>query len=256
MTSNLFNLSGRRALVTGSSRGIGQAIALGLAEHGAAVAFHYVSREDEASKAARQAEEFGVRTTVVGGDVSQEGASRRMAEQAADQLGGPLDIVIANAAVEIRQPWDETAWSSGRQQFDANMLGTLELLQATIPSMVERKWGRVVTIGSVQQVRPHPQLVVYAALKSALVNMVRNLALQLSRTGVTVNNIAPGAILTDRNAAVLSDPKYHEWAVERIPMGFVGEPVDCSGAVVLLCSEAGRYMTGVDLLVDGGMHLG
>ena len=111
--------------------------------------------------------------------------------------------------------------------------------------MVERKWGRVVTIGSVEQVRPHPQLVVYAALKSALVNMVRNLALQLSRTEVTVNNIAPRAILTDRNAGVLADPKYHEWAVGRIPHGVRRIARRLLGSGVLLCSEAGRYMTGV-----------
>lgn len=251
-----FSLVGRRALVTGSSRGIGRAIALALAEHGADVAIHYASREDDAFNAAREAETFGVRVAVVGGDVSQEGASRRFAVEAATKLSGPLDIVVANAAIEIRQPWEEPAWASGRRQVDANLLGTLELIQATVPAMRERGWGRLVTVGSVQQVRPHPQLVVYAALKSALVNLVRNLALQLAVTGVTVNNLAPGAILTDRNAGVLSDSKYREWTEGRIPMGFVGEPRDCSGAVVLLCSEAGRYITGTDLLVDGGMHLG
>ena len=256
MMADRFDLSGRRALVTGSSRGIGRAIALALAEHGADVAIHYASREDEARKAAAEAERLAVRAAVVGGDLAREGASRRVAAEAADGLGGALDIVVANAAIEMRQPWEEPAWESGRRQVDANLLGTLELIQAVVPAMREAGWGRVVTIGSVQQVRPHPQLVVYAALKSALVNMVRNLALQLSRTGVTVNNVAPGAILTDRNAGVLADPTYREWAEGRIPMGFVGEPRDCVGAVVLLCSEAGRYVTGVDLLVDGGMHLG
>jgi NAD(P)-dependent dehydrogenase (short-subunit alcohol dehydrogenase family) len=251
-----FDLTGRRALVTGSSRGIGRAIALALAEHGAAVAFHCIGREAEAREAMTQVVESGGRATVVRGDIAREGGSRAIAEAAARDLGGALDIVVANASIEIRQPWEESAWETGRRQFEANMLGALELIQATAPAMVERGWGRVVTIGSVQQVRPHPQLVVYAALKSALVNMVRNLALQLSRTGVTVNNLAPGAILTDRNAGVLSDPKYREWAESRIPMGFVGEPPDCSGAALLLCSDAGRYITGIDLLVDGGMHLG
>lgn len=251
-----FDLAGRRAFVTGSSRGIGRAIALALAEHGADVAVHYATRREEAQAAAAEATALGVRTAVVGGDLSREGASRRAAGEAADGLGGPLDIVVANAAIEVRQAWEEPAWEGGRRQFDANLLGTLELIQATVPAMRERGWGRVVTVGSVQQVRPHPELVVYAALKAALVNMARNLASQLARTGVTVNNVAPGAILTDRNAGVLADPTYRRWAEARIPMGFVGETSDCAGAVVLLCSEAGRYITGVDLLVDGGMHLG
>lgn len=256
MTPALFDLHGRRALVTGSSRGIGRAIALALAQHGADVAIHYASREADALAAAAEAGAAGVRSAVVGGDLSREGAARRVAAEAADKLGGALDIAVANAAIEIRRPWDEVSWEEGRRQFDANVLSTLELIGAVVPAMRERGWGRIVTVGSVQQVRPHPQLVVYAALKSAGVNTVRNLALQLARTGVTVNNLAPGAILTDRNAGVLSDPAYREWAEARIPMGFVGGPPDCAGAAVLLCSEAGRYITGVDLLVDGGMHLG
>lgn len=256
MGQEMFDLAGRRALVTGSSRGIGRAIALALAAHGADIAIHYASREAQAREVAEEAARLGARAVTVGGEIGQEGATARIAAEAAEKLGGGLDIAVANASVEFRRPWRETGWAEGHRQFDANFLSVLELAQAVLPGMQERAWGRFVTIGSVQQVRPNPQLVTYAALKSALVNLVRNLAQQVARSGVTVNNIAPGAIGTERNAGVLADPDYLKLAQSRIPMGFIGEPADCAGAVLLLCSPAGRYITGTDLLIDGGMHLG
>jgi NAD(P)-dependent dehydrogenase (short-subunit alcohol dehydrogenase family) len=120
--------------------------------------------------------------------------------------------------------------------------------------MMERGWGRVVTLGSIQQVKPHPAMLVYAGHKLAQLSMARNLALQVAHTGVTVNNLAPGAILTERNAGPLSDPANRARTEDRIPLGRLGAPDDLVGAALLLCSEAGRYMTGVDLFVDGGWH--
>jgi NAD(P)-dependent dehydrogenase (short-subunit alcohol dehydrogenase family) len=121
--------------------------------------------------------------------------------------------------------------------------------------MQGRRWGRILTIGSVQQVRPHPAMLVYSATKSALVNLVRNLAPQLAPDGITVNNLAPGAIVTGRNEQVLADETYRRQVLAKIPAGYIGEPGDCAGLAVLLCSEAGRYITGQDLFVDGGMGL-
>jgi NAD(P)-dependent dehydrogenase (short-subunit alcohol dehydrogenase family) len=117
-----------------------------------------------------------------------------------------------------------------------------------------RRWGRVVTLGSIQQVKPSPVMLLYAGHKMAQLNMARNLALQVAHTGVTVNNLAPGAILTERNAEPLSDPANRARTEGRIPLGRLGAPDDLVGAALLLCSEAGRYMTGVDLFVDGGWH--
>ncbi|MCX7006240.1 MAG: SDR family oxidoreductase, partial [Kiritimatiellaeota bacterium] len=111
------------------------------------------------------------------------------------------------------------------------------------------------TIGSVQQARPHPDMIVYAASKAAQENMVRNLAKQLGPDGITVNNLAPGVILTDRNTEVLADETYAERVRQIIPLRSFGESTDCVGAALLFCSDAGRYITGVDLLVDGGMGL-
>jgi NAD(P)-dependent dehydrogenase (short-subunit alcohol dehydrogenase family) len=121
--------------------------------------------------------------------------------------------------------------------------------------MQERKWGRVVTIGSVQQVKPHHQMLVYSASKSALVNMVRSLSIQLAPDGITVNNMAPGTIHTGRNEKVLQDDAYRQKVIDDIPVGFIGEPEDCSSIVLTLCSDSGRYITGEDIFVGGGKHI-
>ena len=121
--------------------------------------------------------------------------------------------------------------------------------------MKERGWGRVITIGSVQQAKPHPAMLVYAASKSAVVNMVQNLALQLAKDNITVNNVAPGTIYTDRNTAVLSNDEYKQRVIDDTPVGFIGEPEDCVGATLMLASDMGRYITGENLFVDGGKFI-
>ena len=121
--------------------------------------------------------------------------------------------------------------------------------------MAERGWGRILGIGSVQQVRPNPNLLIYAGLKSALSTMLRSLAKAYAARGVTANTLAPGLIDTDRNADLKQDPALYRSILDRIPAGAAGDAEDCVGAALLLCSDAGRYITGVDLLVDGGMHM-
>jgi NAD(P)-dependent dehydrogenase (short-subunit alcohol dehydrogenase family) len=121
--------------------------------------------------------------------------------------------------------------------------------------MEAKRWGRILTIGSVQQVKPHPELLIYSATKLALVNLVRSLAPQLAPKGVTINNLAPGAIATGRNADVLANEEYRRKVLAKIPLGYVGEPQDCAGLALVLCSDAGRYITGADFCVDGGMSL-
>ena len=169
-------------------------------------------------------------------------------------LGG-LDILVLNASVQIRKAWDKITPEEYRKQLDVNLGSSVCLIQQCVPGMRERHWGRILTIGSVQQVRPHPEMLIYSATKSALVNVVRSLAPQLDKDGITINNLAPGAIATGRNEEVLAKPAYREKVLAKIPAGYVGEPQDCAGLAVLLCSEAGRYITGTDYFVDGGMSL-
>jgi NAD(P)-dependent dehydrogenase (short-subunit alcohol dehydrogenase family) len=121
--------------------------------------------------------------------------------------------------------------------------------------MKEQKWGRIVTVGSVNEKKPIPKLMAYSMSKAAQTNMTLSLASQLAEYGITVNNVAPGVINTDRNVGVLSDTAYAKKVTYSIPVGFYGEPNDCAGIVSLLCSDEGRYITGQNIFVDGGKGL-
>jgi NAD(P)-dependent dehydrogenase (short-subunit alcohol dehydrogenase family) len=248
------SLRGKRAVVTGSSQGIGRAIALGLAEFGADVLVHCASQAEKAEAVRLEIEQFGVRSGVVVADLAEAEAAGKIASAAEKAFGG-VDILVLNASIQFRKPWHEILMEDYRRQVDVNFGSCLWLLQALLPPMGERGWGRVLTVGSVQQLRPHPEMLVYSATKAALSNMVRSLAPQWAGRGVTINNLAPGAIATARNIPALSDETYRRKVVSNIPAGFIGEPVDCAGMALLLCSDAGRYITGQDLFVDGGLGL-
>lgn len=250
-TLNRFRLHGRTALVTGARREIGRAIALALAGAGARLAIHHRGTADEAADAAgvvAEIEAAGGEARAFGQDFSEDEAGRVLA--AAVTAWSPIDILVLNASIELPEDWREIT----RERFDAqvavNLRTTLELLQALVPPMAERGWGRVVTIGSVQQIRPHPRMMIYAGTKAAQQNWTLGLARQYGGQGVTVNNLAPGAILTARNR----DQMATEAAalIERIPAGRLGTPADLAGAALLLCSDAGAYINGVNLFVDGG----
>jgi NAD(P)-dependent dehydrogenase (short-subunit alcohol dehydrogenase family) len=253
-TPQLFDLSTRSALVTGSSRGIGRAVALALAECGAAVAVHGTRPAPALEETLADARRLSPRSMAVTGDLSQPDVPARIVADALAALGG-LDILVANASIQIRKPWAEVSQAEAEQQLQVNFHATLRMIQSAVPAMRAKQWGRILTIGSVQQQRPHPEMIVYAASKSAQENLVRNLAKQLGPDGITVNNLAPGVILTDRNVQTLADQNYAERVRGMVPLRFFGASEDCVGAALLLCSDAGRYITGVDLLVDGGMHL-
>ena len=250
----MFNLSGRRALVTGSSRGIGAAIALGLAEAGADVAVHSATNAQAANHVAGQVRDLGRQAYVVQCDLAEDDAAARIHEAVGANLGS-VDILIHNASVQHRCAWTDITQAQFKQQVNVNLRSVLELSQCFTPAMVERGWGRVVTVGSVQQIRPHAQMAVYSATKSAVDNLTRNLARQLAGAGVTVNNLSPGVIDTDRNREALNDPAVRDGLCERIPAQRVGQPKDCVGAALLLCSAAGDYITGQTLYVDGGMGI-
>jgi glucose 1-dehydrogenase len=249
-----FRLLGRTALVTGASRGIGRAIALGLAECGAEVVFHCAANVEAAQQAADRAAAMGARAHVVAADLALDDAPQRLYTQAVEQMGR-MDILVLNVSVQIRRPWQEITREEFQTQVTINLRASMELMQLALPGMMERGWGRVLTVGSVQQVKPHPQMLVYAATKMGLWSMALNLAKQVAPHGVTVNNLAPGVIDTDRNTEFFVKPGERERIAQGIPVRAIGEPEDCVGAALLLCSNAGRYITGIDLLVDGGMHM-
>lgn len=250
----LFDLTSKRALVTGSGQGIGRAIAMALAESGADVMVHCAGNVVKAESTLREIASLGGKHGLTVGDLADPGAVKKIHAETVAALGG-VDILVLNASVQIRKPWPEITVEEYRRQIDVNFGASLWLIQRFAPAMQSRNWGRILTIGSVQQARPHPEMAVYSASKSALVNLVHSLAPQLGPAGVTINNLAPGAISTGRNEQVLADEHYRKKVESKIPLGFVGEPIDCAGMALLLCSEAGRYVTGQDIFVDGGMSL-
>ncbi len=249
-----FRLNGRRALVTGAPRGIGKSIALALAECGADVVINYASSKALGEAAAAEARAFGVKAFAIQAELGQDGAAQRLYEQSVEALGG-IDILVHNASVQYRTAWGDIPSSEFDTQIAVNLKAMVELTQLAVPPMCDRGWGRVLMIGSVQQAKPHPEMWIYAGTKHAQLNMSRNLALRVAQYGVTVNNLAPGAINTFRNEETLSDPENVARINARIPLGRVGEPDDCAAAALLLCSDAGKYITGADLFVDGGLSI-
>jgi glucose 1-dehydrogenase len=190
----------------------------------------------------------------VAGDLGVAQGGRQLAEAVIDEVG-PVDIVVLNASVQIKKDWLEITQEDIGFQLRTNFQASLEILQCLVPPMKAAGWGRVLTVGSVQQAKPHPQMLVYAASKCAQMSLVDSLARDLAPSGITVNNLAPGVILTDRNTDALADDDYAELVRSKIPSGFFGESQDCVGVAQLLCSEAGRYITGQDIYIDGGMGL-
>ena len=250
-----FSLAGRSALVTAASRGIGAAIAVAMAHAGADVAINYYGPDDEAEAVAARARQAGHKVWLLPSDLSQSGAAPALIEAAVAASGKNLDILVSAGAIQIEKSWDQYTEADVDAHWALNGRAAFALMQAALPSMIERGHGRIITIGSVQEVAPEPEMTIYAGLKSAQSNMVKNLAKQVAGHGVTINNLAPGAVATPRNQATLDDPVAREHLRERIPVGFIGQSHDISGAAVFLASDAARYVTGIDLLVDGGWAL-
>jgi NAD(P)-dependent dehydrogenase (short-subunit alcohol dehydrogenase family) len=249
-----FRLDGRRALVTGAPRGIGKSIALALAECGANVVINYASSRELAEQAAAEAAAFGVSAHAIQAELGKDGAAQKLYEQSVAALGG-IDILVHNASVQYRRAWTEIPGDEFDHQIAVNLKAMFELTQLAVPPMCDRGWGRVLMIGSVQQMKPSPMMMVYAGTKQAQLSMARNLAMRVGPFGVTVNNLAPGAIDTFRNVESFGDPANIERLNGRIPLGRVGQPDDCAAAALLLCSDAGQYITGADLFVDGGLSI-
>lgn len=244
-----FRLDGRTALVTGARREIGRAIAEGLGAVGARVAVHHAGTAEEARDAAGVVAAIGGGAQAFAADFSQAGAAEMLAAEVTAAFG-QVDILVLNASVEILQPVGTIDRAAYDRQMDINVWSTLALLQTLVPGMAARGWGRVVTVGSVQQISPAAEMMVYAGYKALQHNWAINLARQFTRQGVTVNNLAPGLISTARNADQIAARGAQMTA--RIPAGRMGRPDDLVGAALLLCSDAGEYISGANLYVDGG----
>lgn len=252
--TGMFSLAGRRALVTGANAGIGRAIARGLASQGADVALHHLGDPAGAEAIRAEIEGLGRSVSVVEADFADRAAVEGLAEAALRD--GPVDILIANAAMEKRAPWTSVGPDSLNVHYAVNFTSLIALAQALVPAMQGRGWGRVVATSSVMAARPRAETIVYASLKSAQLTAIRAIAREVAGDGVTMNVIAPGAIETEANTARYADLEFLRAVVAKIPAGRQGRPGDCVGPVLMLCSEAGAYVTGASIPVDGGWTIG
>lgn len=237
----------KKAFVTGSSRGIGRAIAIRLAKDGYRVIVHGAENRIKAEETKNIIEQNGGSAEIIISDLTDIEQTRELCEKVKG-----VDVLVLNASLQYRTPWKEITTKACYEQLNCNFVSSMMLIQAVAPYMQKQGFGRIVTIGSVQEAKPHPDMLVYSASKAAQTNMMKSLSLQLAKDGITVNNVAPGVIYTDRNVEALSDPEYAKKVTDSIPVGFYGEPEDCVGIVSVLCSDEGRYITGQNIFVDGG----
>lgn len=251
MNCNVFDLSGRTALVTGSSRGIGKAAALLLGRAGAHVIFHGVRMSDPLRETVEQAEKEKISCSVVTGNLAEEAE----VEKVADECGKKVDILVLNASVQEYMHLRDFDSKEFEREINTNLRSACLLLKRLLPPMQERKWGRVINVGSVNQLRPAARLTVYSATKAALQNLMVNVAKEYAPDGITCNSIVPGIICTDRNRRILADPAWLPKLQAMVPAGRFGVPEDCAGAILLLASEAGSYITGAEIPIAGGMQL-
>jgi glucose 1-dehydrogenase len=246
-------LQGRNALVTGSDQGIGQAIALKLAEEGADVAVNYRKNEQGGEETADQIRKMGRRSAAIQADVGHIPEGRKLVDDAIAAIG-PLHILVNNAGIEKRASFLDVSEEDYRAVIEVNMTAPFFLAQTFVRKLVdERRPGKVINISSVHEELPFPHFTPYCMAKGGLKMMMRNLAVELGSCGVTVNNIAPGAIETPINKKMLSDPELVKTVTKNIPLGRIGKPEDVAALAAFLASSEADYVTGSTFYVDGGL---
>jgi len=251
MINRLFDLSGRAALITGGSKGIGKAIARGFAEAGANVAVS-ARHDDELKKAVGEIKQgLDVKAEYRVADMTDRSHVKSLAEWATDSLG-KVDIIVNNAGSNQPQTLVETTDENWDRILELNLTSCMQLSRALAPQMIERKWGRIIHVSSIMALTSNPARGVYSATKAALVGMARAHALELGPHGITVNCLAPGPVMTDLPMSLLSDEQKTRFE-ELTAVKRWGNVVDMVGPALLLASDAGEFITGSVIVADGGV---
>ena len=251
MSTDIFRLDGKVAVITGGSKGLGLAMAHALAGVGASIAVN--SRHGaEAEAAAREVSEKHGRPCLGGeADVTRPEAVRGFVDRVVGELGS-VDILITNAGVNVRLPTTELPLEEWQRVIDINLTGPFVCSQAVIPHMVKQGWGRIIHVSSIMGLVGLAGRPPYTATKGGIVLLTKTQALELAQQGVTVNAICPGPFGTEMNKPLLDDPEKYQAFVAKIPMGRWGNMNELDGAVIYLASAASSFMTGTTLTVDGG----
>ena len=246
-------LEGKTALVTGSDQGIGQAIAYRLAEEGSDVAINFRKNREGAEETRAKIEAMGRRCAVVQADVGHVEDAVRVVQEAVTALGA-LDILVNNAGIEKNAGFLDVTEADYRAVIDVNMTGPFFSTQAFARHRRDAGGpGTVINISSVHEELPFPHFTAYCMSKGGIKMMMRNLAIELAPLGITINNVAPGAISTPINEKLLHDPKLLNPLLDNIPLRRLGTPGDVAGVVAFLASADAGYITGATIIVDGGL---
>ena len=245
------SLHGKTAIITGASRGLGKAMALVLAEAGATVAL--VSRDEpKLQEVATRIHDTGGRAEVFAADVSDEAQVARVRADFAAKLGGQLHILINNAGINIRKPITDFTLAEWRSVMDTNVTSVFLLCRAFVPMMKGGRYGRIINMTSMMSHISLPGRTAYSASKTALLGFNRALALELAGDQITVNGISPGVCDTEINAPLMQNPQLRAEFLAKIPAGRWGQPDEIAKLALYLCSEDAGFITGTDVIIDGG----
>jgi glucose 1-dehydrogenase len=246
-------LQGKIALVTGSSQGIGQGVAVRLAQEGAKIIVNYHSHPEGADDTLKQIRDAGSDGIAIQADLGQTAEIDSLIEQSCAKFG-QIDILVNNAGLEKRAPFWEVLESDYDLVLHVNLKGVFFTTQAFVKHLMARKApGRIINMSSVHEELPFPHFASYCASKGGLKMLCRDLAIELAPYKITINNVAPGAIETPINTKLLNDKDKLAALLSNIPLGRLGTPADVSGAVAFLASPDADYITGTTIFVDGGL---
>jgi gluconate 5-dehydrogenase len=254
MSSSYFDLSGQVAIVTGTSRGLGQYLARALAKAGADLVLTS-RRRDSLAEFEAEIRAMGRRAVCLELDVRDHASIQAMAQEA-EAAFGQIHILVNNAGCNVRKPALDVTWDDWNLVLDTNLRGSFFVAQAVARGMTARGYGRIINIGSVTSVFGYAGLAPYGASRGGARQLTMSLADDWGNYGVTVNCLAPGWFRTEQNKVLYEDPEWVAYLTDRIPVKRPGQPHDLDGAVVFLASEESRYVTGQTLLVDGGISTG
>ncbi|RJS93278.1 glucose 1-dehydrogenase [Salinisphaera sp. Q1T1-3] len=252
MTDTLFDVTDRLALVTGSSRGLGQALATGLAERGARVVLHGRDAAALAEAASRLAERTGTEVTYATFDITDAEAVQAGVDALIGRQGVP-DILVNNAGLQKRAPFAEFAPADWDRLLATNLSSAFYVAHALAAAMSERGAGKIINLGSVQSMLARETIVPYAASKGGVAMLTKGMAADLARYNIQVNCISPGYFQTDMNTALWQDPDFDAWLTQRTPAARWGQLEELVGTLIYLCSPASNFVSGQNIFVDGGL---